>query len=245
MDQQAEVVSMEAGSASSEKSSRPANVRFEEYLSVVLIPHRDEYKQANCNLWWSKVDFFKSQKLANSEIRLLSVLQNIPMKEAKKILYQPEIDPEATCWQYLVRDPTPPSSAQNTPEISSHSRKSFKKASPSLDLEADQVVQEAEDAITPPFSPHPSSANRQRTSSWEEFLAKSVGSRKQQSEEEQRQYQDLHLCVPLAEKMLLAQDDCTSVRPFKKYESNSLTILMTLAPFMLPLLGYFFIQYVM
>lgn len=224
------------------KGPKANNVRFEEYLSVVLIPHRNEYKQANCNLWWSKMDFFKFQRLAYSEIRLLSILQNISFQEAKKKLYQPDVDPEGTCWQYLVRDPTPPSSAQNTPEISQQSRKSLaSKRTPCLDLEADQPVAQ-QDSWKPPFSPHP--GNRDRTASWEESGDEKINTAMTRSKSGEESA-DLHFCVPLREKVLLAQKEYNSVakKHFKDHNSVAITLAMISASLFFPLLCYYFLRW--
>jgi hypothetical protein len=208
------------------KESKSNGVRFEEYLSVILIPHRNEYKLAHINLWWSRMDFFKFQKLANSEIRLLSILQNISFKEAKLKLYQPEVDPEGTCWQYLARDPTPPPSVQSTPEAGQQTRKSLL-APFCLDIEADI------NSVQAPNSPVP----RTRTGSFEEQEDKDRAPKNTLIEE---LLSDLHFCVPLAEKVMLIQDDGS--RDEVGEHAVAFTVCMALSTLLLPLLGFIFLR---
>ena len=60
-------------------------------MQVILIPSRNEYKQAKLIsiLWWGGADFFSFQQSAYSELRLLSSFDNISMKDAKTKMYQP------------------------------------------------------------------------------------------------------------------------------------------------------------
>lgn len=71
--------------------SSKRNVYFDPYLKVILVPSRGEYKCAGlCPiLWWTSSDFFSFQQSAHSEVRMLSVMNNIGGKEARKKLYQP------------------------------------------------------------------------------------------------------------------------------------------------------------
>lgn len=105
-------------------------VRFHESVRVVLIPHRTEYQEANCSLWYHRLDVFRAQRVAINEIRLLALFQTISLDEAKRKLYQPELDPEAVCWDYLPQgdevQSSPMLSATSSPDMSlSKQRKSM------------------------------------------------------------------------------------------------------------------------
>lgn len=67
------------------------HISFNPAMQVILIPSRNEYKQANLIsiLWWGGTDFFSFQQSAYSELRLLSSFDNISMKDAKTKMYQP------------------------------------------------------------------------------------------------------------------------------------------------------------
>mmetsp|Transcript_25197 Transcript_25197/g.27502 ORF Transcript_25197/g.27502 Transcript_25197/m.27502 type:complete len:296 (-) Transcript_25197:12-899(-) len=80
----------EDGDNSSVSSSSSRRIRFHEFMKVVLIPTKEEYRKANCDLWWKRHDFLSSQKNANAELRLFSMLQNINIHDAKHQLYQPQ-----------------------------------------------------------------------------------------------------------------------------------------------------------
>jgi hypothetical protein len=71
------------------KSKKSFGVNFNTLLKVVLIPCRDEYRKAQCDLWWNGNDFFSFKQAARSEIKLLAVYENICMLEARRKLYQP------------------------------------------------------------------------------------------------------------------------------------------------------------
>jgi hypothetical protein len=83
----------ECSNAAQEKKEteqqRSGLVNFSSSLKVVLIPSRQEYKDAGCNLWWSSEDFSAFQDSARSEVKTLSLHENIHPKEAKAKLYQP------------------------------------------------------------------------------------------------------------------------------------------------------------
>jgi hypothetical protein len=65
-------------------------VRFHEFMKVVLIPTKEEYKRAKCDLWWKRADFMFFQRSAGQEIRYFAALQNLNLQEAKRQLYQPK-----------------------------------------------------------------------------------------------------------------------------------------------------------
>ena len=70
---------------------RQKHITFNPAMQVILIPSRNEYKQAKLIsvLWWGGADFFSFQQSAYSELRLLSSFDNISMKDAKTKMYQP------------------------------------------------------------------------------------------------------------------------------------------------------------
>ncbi len=71
------------------KQKKSFVVNFNNLLKVVLIPSREEYRSAQCDLWWSGNDFNSFKQSARSEIKLLAVFENICMTEARRKLYQP------------------------------------------------------------------------------------------------------------------------------------------------------------
>jgi hypothetical protein len=66
-------------------------VVFNEASKVILVPSRREYQSAGLisNLWWTGSDYFNFQQSANSEIMLLSMYENVDIRNARRILYQP------------------------------------------------------------------------------------------------------------------------------------------------------------
>lgn len=58
----------------------------------MLVPERKEIKEARCNLWWNRKDFFTFRRSSHSEVKLFSLYQNVTCREAKDILYQPGIN---------------------------------------------------------------------------------------------------------------------------------------------------------
>ncbi len=78
-----------AGAEVVDSVQKKAFVNFNTLLKVVLIPCREEYRKAQCDLWWSGSDFFSFKQSAKSEIKLLAVYENICMTEARRKLYQP------------------------------------------------------------------------------------------------------------------------------------------------------------
>lgn len=71
-------------------NSNQTKVRFHDFMKVVLIPTKEEFKRANCDLWWKRHDFATFQRDASSEIRIYSLIQNVNLHEAKRVLYQPQ-----------------------------------------------------------------------------------------------------------------------------------------------------------
>jgi len=67
-----------------------SKVRFHEFMKVVLIPTKEEYKRAKCDLWWKRGDFLFFQRSAGQEIRYFASVQNTNLQEAKRLLYQPK-----------------------------------------------------------------------------------------------------------------------------------------------------------
>ena len=67
-------------------------LNFNNLLKVVLIPCREELRKAQCDLWWTGNDFLTFKQAARNEIKLLSVLENICMTDARQKLYQPGHD---------------------------------------------------------------------------------------------------------------------------------------------------------
>jgi hypothetical protein len=67
-------------------------VDFNEASKVILIPSRKEYRLAGLisSLWWTGSDYFSFQQSANSEVLLLSMYENIDIRKARRILYQPD-----------------------------------------------------------------------------------------------------------------------------------------------------------
>ena len=67
-------------------------VRFNNIVSVYLIPTRDEYiNEMENNLWWSDYDFNLFKLTAVSEIRTVMLIENISYSEAIANLYQQKI----------------------------------------------------------------------------------------------------------------------------------------------------------
>jgi hypothetical protein len=79
-----------------------SKVKFHEFMKVVLIPTKDEYKRARCDLWWKRGDFLSFQKSAGQELRFLSLTQNINIQEAKRQLYQPRNDEDEEELEYSL-----------------------------------------------------------------------------------------------------------------------------------------------
>jgi hypothetical protein len=79
-----------------DETSSARAVSFNTRVTVVLIPERKELKEANCDLWWNREEFFGFQQSAHSEIRLFALYENCNCKEAKQLLYQPCMEPEVT-----------------------------------------------------------------------------------------------------------------------------------------------------
>lgn len=73
-----------------ESNSNEVKLRFDNFLKVVLIPSRFEFKEASCDLWWTNSDYLLFQQSASSEIRLLALYESIPLKDARRKLYQPQ-----------------------------------------------------------------------------------------------------------------------------------------------------------
>jgi hypothetical protein len=64
-------------------------VVFSSSLRVVLVPNKQEYKEAKCDLWWTGEDFSAFHESARSEVKTCSMNRSVSHKEAKAILYQP------------------------------------------------------------------------------------------------------------------------------------------------------------
>lgn len=70
--------------------SNSSKLRFNNSLKIVLIPSRYEFKEASCDLWWNASDYKLFQQSASSEIRLFALYESIPLKDARRKLYQPQ-----------------------------------------------------------------------------------------------------------------------------------------------------------
>lgn len=75
-------------------SSKKALVEFSSSLRVVLVPSRQEYKEAKCDLWFTGDDFSAFHETARSEVKTFAKSRSITNKEAKIILYQPSTEGE-------------------------------------------------------------------------------------------------------------------------------------------------------
>ncbi len=217
-----------------------SGVRFESHCEMILVPSREEIHQAGVgsSLWWGKMDFFCFQRKACSEIRLLALLQGISMTEARHRLYQPEADPDAEAWNYVLTESTPPPSAPTSPEPVSHRKHIQSKngkhvpapashpspsssssssqhrpqASSSLDIESTSFSAALSQEV--PFSPTPHQDRRTRSMSWEETLSSlssslTAAASYSSASAETEQYADLHFCVPLTERVPLSVREST------------------------------------
>lgn len=67
-------------------------INFNKYVSVILIPNINEYKECNLNqsLWWTKEEL-QSFKLSCSEeiFKLIKRHNLMTVQQAAKLLYQP------------------------------------------------------------------------------------------------------------------------------------------------------------
>jgi hypothetical protein len=204
------------------------------------------------------MDYFCFQRKAISEIRLLALLQGISLTEARQRLYQPEADPEGDAWNYVLTEPTPPPSAPTSPEPVVQ-RKSMKQGSNttaarpqstlSLDIESTKAVAIAGEML--PFnSPMPRSQSQSYSYggrflsgslslsshgalSWEELLT------------ENEQFSDLHLCVPLTERLpLIEREKVSSGKKMKGKKgiaskaSGSLSLVLAVLALVMLFVGY-------
>lgn len=63
-------------------------VSFDNAVTVVLAPSREEFLAARCDLWWTKADYLSFQSTSSCEVRLYALFHNISSKEARRRLYQ-------------------------------------------------------------------------------------------------------------------------------------------------------------
>ena len=75
-----------------EGKTLPPCTRFDQFVSVVLIPSRGEYKKVGItnSLWFSAFDFSQFQAQASTEIRTLAHDEGIGARTARRKLYQPQ-----------------------------------------------------------------------------------------------------------------------------------------------------------
>jgi len=190
------------------------SLNFNNFLKVVLIPCRDEFRKAQCDLWWSGTDFLNFKQAAKSEIKMLAVFENICMTEARQKLYQPnsgntsmEDAEEAENDVYYRQgsdSESPPQKFRKTPVLSE--RKSLRTVS--------SVVCMPKVNSIPSFDSN-------------EFYLDS-----------EAEY-SLSLCVPLEEPAILSTKERPSKRNPYATLYNTLIMILTLLSFSLPLVGYY------
>lgn len=86
-----------AWNSSSVKPDGSSRVSFKDSVEVVLAPTREEFKKANCDLWWSRNDYLTFQNTSHYEIRLYALFHSLPLREARRKLYQDREDPGLEC----------------------------------------------------------------------------------------------------------------------------------------------------
>lgn len=185
-------------------------LNFNNFLKVVLIPCRDEFRKAQCDLWWTGNDFMNFKQAARNEIKLLAVFENICMTEARQKLYQPTKESLADDCQESGFSDDNDSEAQcstkyrKTPVLSE--RKSLRTVSSVMCL--------------------PKVPSNGTMDSNEFYL------------DSETEY-CLSLCVPLEEPGLLSTKERPSrkmqLSPFYQW----LIMILTLLSFSLPLVGYY------
>jgi hypothetical protein len=239
-------------------------VRFHEYMKVVLIPTKEEFKKANCDLWWKRADFMSFQKNANAELRLVSMIQNISIQEAKHLLFQPqppsslEIEPELAGNNLSVN--YIPSSGEGLEEESGRAPSSPvpSKSSPRKEKEAEnsaeivqRIVEEHHAESNDPFSSLEAnfqsarifrSRNESEDSSYDdERLEKARKEQETFSRRPRLPSEDLNLCVPVAEPVPASNNMRVS-----KYRttlaSAGLLAAMGLFSFAAPIIGFYFLS---
>jgi hypothetical protein len=256
----------EETAVSHEKDEHPTTkVRFHEYMKVVLIPTKEEFKKANCDLWWKRTDFMSFQKNANAELRLVSMIQNISIQEAKHLLFQPqpasssqETEPELTNNNLSVN--YIPSSGEGLEEDIERAPSSPvpSKTSPVKEKEVEskaeivqRIVEEHHAESNDPFSSLESSYQtarifRSRNESEDSaYDDERQGKAKKEQEIASRRprlpSEDLNLCVPVSEPVPASNNMRVS-----KYRttlaSAGLLAAMGLFSFAAPIIGFYFLS---
>mmetsp|Transcript_4944 Transcript_4944/g.6812 ORF Transcript_4944/g.6812 Transcript_4944/m.6812 type:complete len:389 (-) Transcript_4944:227-1393(-) len=75
---------------------KKGSLSFRDFVDVVLIPSRNEFRAACCDLWWTRNDFLQNQQATISEIRQYAAQESLSPRDARRKLYQPtpsDLDP--------------------------------------------------------------------------------------------------------------------------------------------------------
>lgn len=74
------------------KKFKRGALSFRDLVDVVLIPSRNEFRAACCDLWWTRNDFLQNQQATICEIRQYAAHESLSPRDARRKLYQPTAD---------------------------------------------------------------------------------------------------------------------------------------------------------
>lgn len=205
-----------------EMCKKPFGVNFNSLLKVVLIPSREEYRKAQCDLWWTGNDFFSFKQAARSEIKLLAIYENICMTEARRKLYQPgekntTLEDNEDDSYYNKENDSESQMLSPGPKISAKQSLHTVSSIPSINKLTD--------------SPDSTEISRKKLSLDDQFFNENL-----------REEHDCWLCVPLEEPGILS----TKERPSRRSQtqlSEQMVILISFICFAFPMVGYYYIYF--
>lgn len=232
------------------RSQKASRVQFKDYLNMVLIPSRHEYKDAKCDLWWVSRDFQYFRTTAENEIRLLAMIKKISFREAKSKLFQPEslcdmdahdysfisqCDPEST--EYFVQ------AFESSGGVTSVPSSSGAVSGSGVSGNEGTAANNISTAFPTNFSPAIIQYPRSRTSS--------------RDDPSLQDYSHLHFCVPITNQQIPLRYDIAADRNLSANSKINSTLsttveslgetgffaMMGLFSFAAPLLGYYFLSH--
>lgn len=67
-------------------------VKFSSDVKVILAPSRADIRETSCELWWKRQDYLLFQQSSYKEVKLYSVFHGLPFRQARRKLYQSDLE---------------------------------------------------------------------------------------------------------------------------------------------------------